>query len=90
VKRNDRVRIQDALDAIEAIEAHLSVGSLSEGLVFDAVRMHIFEIGGISLRRQTRSRSRCASRDPSTLAAPVLTPRLLRWSTTTSRGLSFW
>jgi uncharacterized protein with HEPN domain len=45
VKRNDRARIQDALVAIEAIEEPLSVGSLTEGLVFDAVRMRIFEIG---------------------------------------------
>jgi uncharacterized protein with HEPN domain len=33
------------LDAIEAIEAHLAGGTLGEGVIFDAVRMRLLEIG---------------------------------------------
>jgi hypothetical protein len=33
------------LDAIEAIGSHLERGDLSDGLVFDAVRLRLIEIG---------------------------------------------
>ena len=39
----------------------------------------------ISLRHQRRSGSRCASRHPSTLATPALTPLLPQWSIITYR-----
>ena len=41
----DRQRIADILAAIEAIRAHLRRGPLSDGLVFDAVRIRLLEIG---------------------------------------------
>lgn len=41
----DRQRISDILAALEAISAHLQRGDLSDGLVFDAVRIRLLEIG---------------------------------------------
>ena len=41
----DRERLADIQAAIEAIRAHLARGSLADGLVFDAVRMRLLEIG---------------------------------------------
>ena len=41
----DRQRISDILAAIDAISAHLQRGDLSDGLVFDAVRIRLLEIG---------------------------------------------
>lgn len=41
----DQQRIEDVLVAIEAIRAHLRRGTLSDGLVFDAVRIRLLEIG---------------------------------------------
>lgn len=38
-------RLADIQAAIEAIRAHLQRGSLADGLVFDAVRMPMLEIG---------------------------------------------
>lgn len=38
-------RLQDVLDAIAAIHRHLGRGDLSDGLVFDAVRVRRIEIG---------------------------------------------
>lgn len=35
----------DIVDAIEAIGLHLTRGGLNDGLVFDAVRMRLLEIG---------------------------------------------
>ncbi|MGP0110299.1 MAG: hypothetical protein ACLPR9_15815 [Acidimicrobiales bacterium] len=35
----------DILDAIEAVGNHLMRGTLSDGLVFDAVRLRLIEIG---------------------------------------------
>jgi uncharacterized protein with HEPN domain len=45
VSRRDPERIQDILDAIEAIESHLARGDLSDGLIYDAVRVRLIEIG---------------------------------------------
>jgi uncharacterized protein with HEPN domain len=45
VSRHDRQRIDDILAAIEAIGAHLRRGDLSDGLVFDAIRVRLIEIG---------------------------------------------
>lgn len=41
----DRQRVSDILAAIDAIRAHLQRGDLSDGLVFDAVRIRLLEIG---------------------------------------------
>ena len=43
--RRDRQRLDDILAAIDAIRAHLARGDLSDGLVFDAVRVRLIEIG---------------------------------------------
>ena len=43
--RSDRDRLLDILDAITAIHSHLLRGPLSDGLVFDAVRVRLIEIG---------------------------------------------
>jgi uncharacterized protein with HEPN domain len=45
VSRQDAERLQDVLAAIQAIRAHLLRGSLDDGLVFDAVRVRLIEIG---------------------------------------------
>ena len=41
----DRQRLADIQAAIEAIRSHLQRGDLSDGLVFDAVRIRLLEIG---------------------------------------------
>ncbi len=41
----DRQRLEDIQAAIEAIHSHLERGGLSDGLVFDAVRIRLLEIG---------------------------------------------
>ena len=41
----DRQRLDDITAAIDAIHAHLKRGDLSDGLVFDAVRIRLLEIG---------------------------------------------
>ena len=43
--RGDQDRLADVLAAAEAIADHLTRGSLQDGLVFDAVRMRLMEIG---------------------------------------------
>ena len=43
--RHDGDRLSDILDAIVAIRSHLTRGDLSDGLVFDAVRVRLIEIG---------------------------------------------
>jgi uncharacterized protein with HEPN domain len=45
VSRHDRERLDDVLAAIAAIREHLDRGDLSDGLVFDAVRVRLIEIG---------------------------------------------
>lgn len=41
----DHQRVTDILAAIDAIRAHRARGDLSDGLVFDAVRIRLLEIG---------------------------------------------
>lgn len=43
--RRDADRLADILGAAAAITAHLERGDLSDGLVFDAVRVRLIEIG---------------------------------------------
>lgn len=45
MSRSDRERLLDVLAAVEAIENHTGRGSLDDGLVFDAVRVRLIEIG---------------------------------------------
>jgi len=45
VSRGDDEWPADILDAIEAIASYLKRGSLDDGLVFDAVRLRLIEIG---------------------------------------------
>jgi uncharacterized protein with HEPN domain len=43
--RHDDERLADIVDAISAIRSHLTRGDLADGLVFDAVRLRLIEIG---------------------------------------------
>ncbi|MHB1252489.1 MAG: HepT-like ribonuclease domain-containing protein [Acidimicrobiales bacterium] len=43
--RHDEERLADIVDAITAIRSHLTRGDLSDGLIFDAVRLRLMEIG---------------------------------------------
>jgi uncharacterized protein with HEPN domain len=43
--RHDEERLADIGDAITAIRSHLTRGDLSDGLIFDAVRLRLIEIG---------------------------------------------
>lgn len=45
MSRRDRQRLEDILAAIDAIGTHLQRGDLHDGLVFDAVRLRLIEIG---------------------------------------------
>jgi uncharacterized protein with HEPN domain len=45
VKRSDAARLDDIDAALRAIREHLTRGPLDEGLVFDAVRVRLIEIG---------------------------------------------
>jgi uncharacterized protein with HEPN domain len=45
VTYRDRQRLADIQAAIDAIRSHLKRGGLSDGLVFDAVRIRLLEIG---------------------------------------------
>jgi uncharacterized protein with HEPN domain len=45
MSRRDGERFADILDAIEAIRNHLQRGDLSDGLVYDAIRVRLIEIG---------------------------------------------
>jgi len=45
VTYRDRQRLADIQAAIEAIRSHLLRGDLSDGLIFDAVRIRLLEIG---------------------------------------------
>jgi uncharacterized protein with HEPN domain len=45
VTYRDHQRVTDILSAIDAIRSHLTRGDLSDGLVFDAVRIRLLEIG---------------------------------------------
>ena len=45
MSRPDLSRLSDIAASIEAIRAHLGRGDLSDGLVYDAVRLRLIEIG---------------------------------------------
>ena len=45
MSRHDGARLRDIVDAIEAIRSHLERGDLRDGLVYDAVRIRLLEIG---------------------------------------------
>lgn len=45
MSRRQPERLEDIVVAIEEIRAHLARGSLDDGLVYDAVRMRLLEIG---------------------------------------------
>lgn len=45
MSRSDQEWLADIVDAIEAIRSHLQRGGLDDGLVFDAVRLRLIEIG---------------------------------------------
>lgn len=45
MSRHDRQRLDDVLAAIDAIQRHLQRGDVADGLIFDAVRVRLIEIG---------------------------------------------
>ena len=45
MSRHDAARLADIVEAVEAIRAHLTRGTISDGLVYDAVRVRLIEIG---------------------------------------------
>ncbi len=45
MSRQDASRLADILAAIEAIHDHLTHGGLQQGIVYDAVRVRLIEIG---------------------------------------------
>jgi uncharacterized protein with HEPN domain len=45
VTRDDQQRLDDITAAIAAIREHLTRGDVSDGLIFDAVRVRLIEIG---------------------------------------------
>lgn len=45
MSRRDGERLDDIVEAIAAIRSHVARGDLSDGLIFDAVRVRLIEIG---------------------------------------------
>lgn len=45
MSRRDRQRLDEIQAALHAIDGHLARGDLSDGLVYDAVRVRLIEIG---------------------------------------------
>lgn len=45
MSRHDADRLADITTAIEAIQSHLTKGDLHDGLIYDAVRVRLIEIG---------------------------------------------
>lgn len=43
--RHDASRLADIVESVDAIRDHLTKGDLSDGLVYDAVRVRLIEIG---------------------------------------------
>jgi uncharacterized protein with HEPN domain len=79
----ERQRLADIQAAIDAIRSHLQRGDLSDGLIFDAVRIRLLEIGeavkalpddllatqpSIPGRPSTRGSSRATWRSPTACA----------------------
>ena len=45
MSRRDALRLADIVSAIDSIRSHLTRGDLQDGLVYDAVRVRLIEIG---------------------------------------------
>lgn len=45
VTRKATARLEDIVEAISAISSHLTRGDLEDGLIFDAVRVRVIEVG---------------------------------------------
>lgn len=45
MSRYERQRLEDVQTAVAAINSHLGRGGLEDGMVFDAVRVRLIEIG---------------------------------------------
>lgn len=45
MSRRDDARLGDIVEALDAIRGHLTRGDLHDGLVYDAVRVRLIEIG---------------------------------------------
>jgi uncharacterized protein with HEPN domain len=45
LSRRDEARLSDIIEAVNAIRDHLTRGDLRDGLVYDAVRVRLIEIG---------------------------------------------
>lgn len=45
MSRQDASRLRDIVEAVDAIRSHLRRGDLDDGLVYDAVRIRLLEIG---------------------------------------------
>jgi uncharacterized protein with HEPN domain len=45
LSRLEKARLDDIADAVDAIHEHLERGDLHDGLVYDAVRVRLIEIG---------------------------------------------
>ena len=45
MSRQDDDRLGDIVESVDAIRAHLTRGDLNDGLVYDAVRVRLIEIG---------------------------------------------
>lgn len=43
--RGDKQRLLDIVAALEAIKSHLDRGNISDGLIFDTIRIRLIEIG---------------------------------------------
>jgi uncharacterized protein with HEPN domain len=61
VSYRERQRLSDIQAAIDAIRSHLKRGTLADGLVFDAVRIRLLEIGEAVTRRYSSFRKPCSS-----------------------------
>lgn len=83
MSRRDLERLTDILVAIEAIRAHLSHGDLSSGLVFDAVRVGLIEIGEAVKGITPSALAACRTFHGQTLPRCVTT-----WPTATSTPLT--
>jgi hypothetical protein len=63
-----RQRLADIQAAIDAIRSHLQRGTLADGLVFDAVRIRLLEIGP----RPRRSRGNALCRNSQAASAETI------------------
>ena len=57
----ERQRLSDIQAAMDAIHSHLQSGDLSDGLIFDAVRIRLLEIGEAVLASRQRKLPRLQS-----------------------------